>query len=58
MSDEFAHNVAQKFPNKLKKESIEKPWDVTEPKLVSPIKKFGEESKREFDLKKANRILE
>jgi hypothetical protein len=82
VSDEFTNNVAQKFPNTLNKESVEKPWDVTESKLVSPVKKFGEESKRdditerihnlyselrssltvrsalEFDLKKANRILE
>jgi len=82
VSDEFTNNVAQKFPNKLNKESIEKPWDVKEPKLVSPMNKLGEESKRddigerihtlysdlrssltvpsalEFDLKKANRILE
>jgi hypothetical protein len=82
MTDEFTNNVAQKFPNTLSKESIEKPWDVTEPKLISPIKRAGEESKREemterihnlyselrssltvpsaleFDLKKANRILE
>lgn len=82
MTDEFTNNVAQKFPNTLNKESIEKPWDVTEPKLISPIKRTGEESKKEditdrihtlyselrssltvrsaleFDLKKANRILE
>jgi hypothetical protein len=82
MADEFTNNVAQKFPNTLNKESIEKPWDVSEPKLISPIKKSIEESKRddiaerihtlyselrssltirsalEFDLKKANRILD
>ena len=47
MSDEFTNNVAQKFPSTLNKEPIEKPWDVTEPKLVSPLKKFGEEPKRD-----------
>ncbi len=82
MSDEFTNNVAQKFPNTSNREAVEKPWDVTEPRLISPIKKVAEESKRdeiadrvhtlyselrssltvrsalEFDLKKANRILE
>ena len=82
MSDEFTNNVAQKFPNTLNQESIEKPWDVTESKFVSPLKKPGEELKRDniaerihtlyselrssltvpsaldFDLKKANRLLE
>ncbi|MBS3905505.1 MAG: hypothetical protein KGZ49_00590 [Syntrophaceae bacterium] len=47
MADEFTNNVAQKFPNTLNKESIEKPWDVTESKVVSPIKKIVEEPKRE-----------
>jgi len=82
MSDEFSNNVAQKFPNTLNKEAVERPWDVAEPKLISPIKKAGEDSKRddaaerihtlyaelrssltvrsalEYDLKKANRVLE
>ena len=82
MSDEFTNNVAQKFPNTLNKEPIERPWDVAETRLLSPLKKLGEESKKddltervdtlyselrssltvrsalEFDLKKANRILE
>ncbi len=82
MTDEFTNNVAQKFPNTLNKESIEKPWDVAEPKVVSPIKRTVEEPKREeitdrihtlyselrtsltvrsaleFDLKRANRVLE
>jgi len=82
MADEFTNNVAQKFPDTLNKESIEKPWDVTEPKLIPTIKGAGEGSKREelterihtlyselrssltvpsaleFDLQKANRILE
>lgn len=82
MSDEFTNNVAQKFPNTLNKEPIERPWDVAEPKSITPLKKFAEEPKKddlteridtlyselrssltvrsalEFDLKKANRILE
>ena len=82
MSDEFTNNVAQKFPNTVNQEVIEKPWDVTESKFVSPVKKPGEELKRDniaerihtlyselrssltvpsaldFDLKKANRLLE
>lgn len=82
MTDEFTNNVAQKFPNTLNRESIEKPWDVTESRVISPLKKQGEEPKREdvterihtlyselrssltvrsaleYDLKKANRILE
>jgi hypothetical protein len=47
MTDEFTNNVAQKFPNTLSKDSIEKPWDVAEPKVVSPIKRVAEEPKRE-----------
>ena len=82
MSDEFTNNVAQKFPNTLNKEPIERPWDVAEPRSISPLKRPAEESKKddlteridtlyselrssltvrsalEFDLKKANRILE
>jgi hypothetical protein len=82
MSDEFTNNVAQKFPNTLNKEPIERPWDVSEPRPISPLKKTMEEPKKddlvdridmlyselrssltvkaalEFDLKKANRILE
>ena len=82
MSDEFINNVAQKFPNTLNKEPIERPWDVAEPKSITPLKKYTEEPKKddlteridtlyselrssltvrsalEFDLKKANRILE
>jgi len=82
MSDEFTNNVAQKFPNTLNHEPVEKPWDVTESKFISPTKRLGEELKKdniterihtlyselrssltvrsalEFDLKKANRILE
>ena len=82
MSDEFTNNVAQKFPNTLNKEPIERPWDVAEPRSISPLMKPVEESKKddlteridtlyselrssltvrsalEFDLKRANRILE
>ena len=82
MSDEFANNVAQKIPNTLNKDPIERPWDVTGQKLISPMKSLGEDLKRddlperihtlyselrssltvgsalEYDLKKANRILE
>ncbi len=47
MTDEFTNNVAQKFPNTLNRESIEKPWDVAEPKIVSAIKRVAEEPKRE-----------
>jgi hypothetical protein len=82
MSDEFTNNVAQKFPNTLNKEPIERPWDVAEAGSLSPLKKLEDKSKKddlteridtlyselrssltvrsalEFDLKKANRILE
>lgn len=82
MTDEFTNNVAQKFPNTQSKEPIERPWDVPEPKLISPLRKMTEESKKdelsdrihnlyselrssltvrtalEYDLKKANRLLE
>ena len=47
MTDEFTNNVAQKFPNTTNKESIERPWDVTEPKVISPIKRVMEETKRD-----------
>ena len=84
MTDEFTNHVPQKFPNtlSLNKEPVERPWDVTEPSLISPTRRFGEELKRddlserinslyselrtsltirsalEFDIKKANRLLE
>jgi archaellum component FlaC len=82
MSDEFTNNVAQKFPNTLNKEPIERPWDVAEARSISSLKKSVEELKKddlteridmlyselrssltvraalEFDLKKANRILD
>ncbi len=82
MPDEFTNNVAQRFPNTISKESIEKPWDVPDPKLISPIMKSSDELKREdisekintlyselrssltvrsaleFDIKRANRVLE
>jgi predicted transcriptional regulator len=47
MPDEFTNNVAQKFPNTQMKEPVERPWDVTEQKVVSPIKRQGEEQKRD-----------
>jgi hypothetical protein len=47
MSDEFTNNVAQKFPNTLSRESIERPWDVAEPRPVSHLKKPVEESKKD-----------
>ena len=47
MTDEFTNNVAQKFHNTLNKESIEKPWDVAEPKVISSIKRLADEPKRE-----------
>lgn len=46
MTDEFTNNVAQKFPNTLKQDSVEKPWDVPEPKIGSSIQR-GEEIRRE-----------
>lgn len=46
MTDEFTNNVAQKFPNTQSKETIERPWDVTESKVVTSIKR-QDEAKRE-----------
>lgn len=47
MPDEFTNNVAQKIPNTLNRDSIERPWDVTGQKVVSPMRNSGEDSKRE-----------
>lgn len=47
MSDEFSNNVAQKFPNTMTREPIERPWDVTDARIVSPLKKLTEESKKD-----------
>jgi hypothetical protein len=48
MSDEFINTVAQKFPNTLNhKESIERPWDVTEKNVISLQEKTGKELKRD-----------
>lgn len=82
MTDEFTTTVAQKFPNTLSKDPVERPWDVPEPGPMASAKKFGEDLKRddlterihhlyaelraslsirsalEYDLKKANRLLE
>ena len=46
MTDEFANNVAQKFPNTQSKETVERPWDVTESKVVTSIKR-QEDGKKE-----------
>ena len=46
MTDEFTNNVAQKFPNTQSKEFVERPWDVTESKVVTSIKR-PEEGKKE-----------
>jgi hypothetical protein len=82
MSDEFANNVPQKFPNTTNKDPVQRPWDVIEPGPMSPSLRLGEEvtkddlseriqtlyaelrssltipSALEYDLKKANRLLE
>ena len=42
MTDEFTNNVAQKFPNTQSKEIVERPWDVTESKTVTSIKRQDE----------------
>lgn len=47
MSDEFANNVAQKFPNTVNKETVERPWDVTEPQSISPTRKLGEKPRQD-----------
>src|SRR5512139_862946 len=47
MSDEFSNNVAQKFPNTMNKEPIERPWDVAEPRSISPVKKLIDEPKKD-----------
>jgi hypothetical protein len=39
MTDEFANNVAQKFPNTQVRETMERPWDVTESKVVTSLKR-------------------
>jgi hypothetical protein len=48
MTDEFTNNVAQKFPNTQSKESVERPWDVTEPLVVTPIKRWDEGKKEDM----------
>ena len=48
MSDDFINTVPQKFPNTLNhKESIERPWDVTERNVISLQAKTGEELKQD-----------
>lgn len=46
MTDEFTNNVAQKFPNTQNKETVERPWDVTETRVVTSIKR-QDDGKRE-----------
>ena len=43
MSDEFTNNVAKKFPHTLEKDVAERPWEVQETRIVSSVKKAGEE---------------
>ena len=49
MSDEFTNHVPQKFPNtlNLSKDPVERPWDVTEPASLAPVKRLGEETKKD-----------
>ncbi len=47
MSDEFTNNVAQKFPNTVNREPVERPWDVAEARSLSPLRKPVEESKKD-----------
>ena len=48
MTDEFTNTVAQKFPNTVNnKEAVEKPWDVSESRSISPLKRPGEQPKRD-----------
>ncbi len=48
MTDEFTNNVAQKFPNTQNKETVERPWDVTETKVVTSIKKQDDGKKEDL----------
>ena len=48
MTDEFANNVAQKFPNTQIKETVERPWDVTESRVVTSIKRQDDGKKEEL----------
>jgi hypothetical protein len=50
MSDEFTNNVAKKFPHTLEKEVVERPWDVTEARIVPTLKRAGEEPKQQEEL--------
>jgi hypothetical protein len=47
MTDEFTNNVAEKFPNTQNKETVERPWDVTESKVVTTIKRQPDTEKWE-----------
>ena len=50
MSDEFTNNVAKKFPNTLEKDVVERPWDVTESRVVSTMERAGEAPRKEEEL--------
>lgn len=47
MSDEFTNNVAQRFPNTVNKDSVERPWDVGEPKPIAQVSQLVEDSKHD-----------
>ncbi len=47
MADEFTNNVAQKFPNTLNRDPIERPWDVPDDGSISPLKKPLDPSKKD-----------
>lgn len=56
MSDEFSNNVAQKFPNTMSKDVVERPWDVTDAKIISPLRKLNEESKKDDIVEKIHNL--
>lgn len=48
MTDEFTNNVAQKFPNTQRKESVERPWDVTGAQIYIPTERLDEGKKEDM----------
>ncbi|MEI9477311.1 MAG: hypothetical protein WCO26_12125 [Deltaproteobacteria bacterium] len=58
MSDEFTNHAPQKFPStlNLNKDPIERPWDVTEPSLISSVKRLGEEAKKDDMAERINTL--
>ncbi len=48
MTDEFTNNVAQKFPNTQGRDTVERPWDVTETKVVASIKRQDDGKKEDL----------